>query len=300
VGVDHYENFPVASWLCPPRLRTAVRAIYGFARTADDIADEGVATTAQRLERLERYAHALEHTLSQTAAASAAHAGVDDWPGAMDPAWRPVFLALGEAVREHRLPPQPLRDLLDAFTQDASNPTHDDRASLLDYCRRSANPVGRLMLHLVNIDDATSKRQSDCICTALQLTNFWQDTSVDIPRGRLYLPRSELLRVGLNAEHGPVDDSDETRRLLADLVDWTRHLMLQGAPLTWRVPGRMGWELRLVVQGGLRILDRITAANFGVMRWRPTLGKSDVAPMAWRALRMRRVWARDVALQHTP
>jgi hydroxysqualene synthase len=300
VGVDHYENFPVASWLCPPRLRTAVRAIYWFARTADDIADEGIATTAQRLERLSHYAHALEHTLAKAVIASGQDSHDEDSPAGMDPAWRPVFLALGEAIESHRLPPQPLRDLLDAFTQDASNPTHDDRASLLDYCRRSANPVGRLMLHLVNIDDATSRRQSDCICTALQLANFWQDLSVDMPRGRHYLPRSELLRAGFGPDDWPGDDTDETRRLLADLVDWTRRLMLEGAPLTWHVPGRMGWELRLVVQGGLRILDRITAADYRVMRWRPTLGPSDIAPMAWRALRMRRAALRRVALPHTP
>jgi squalene synthase HpnC len=273
VSIDHYENFPVASWLCPPPLRAAVMAIYHFARTADDIADEGDATPDQRRADLARYRLALQATARGTPLADA---------------WSPVFVPLAAAITRHGLPLQLLDDLLDAFVQDTGNPQHADRAQLLDYCRRSANPIGRLMLHLAGVDDAVSLAQSDAVCTALQLINFWQDPSVDLPRGRHYLPLADAQRHGLSLDTlATQPDSAASQALLRELCQWAASLMRQGAPLACRVPGRLGWELRLVVQGGLRILERIDHLQYRTLHQRPVLGASDAPVMAWRALRMR-------------
>jgi squalene synthase HpnC len=160
VSIDHYENFPVASVLCPPALRPAVTAIYWFARTADDIADEGDADTASRLAELSEYRADLLAMLAS---------------GAPSLRWPKVFAALNQTLQTHALPPALLLDLLSAFEQDVHKHSYADRAELLDYCRRSANPVGRLLLHLYGVSGGAALRQSDAICTALQLVNFWQD-----------------------------------------------------------------------------------------------------------------------------
>lgn len=275
-GVGHYENFPVASWLCPARLRPAVAAIYAFARTADDIADEGSTGAAERLADLAAYRIEL-----------AACAG-----GASEYArWPEVFVPLGAAIRAYALPASSLDDLLSAFEQDVAK-TRDargyaTRGELLDYCRRSADPIGRLMLHLYGVNDATALRQSDCVCTALQLVNFWQDLSIDLPRGRYYVPAEDCGPQGLDplspkswAAHS------NAARLVAAQVDWARELMLEGAPLVHRVPGRAGWELRLVVQGGLRILEKIAAGGFNSFRVRPQLAPWEWPVLFWRALWM--------------
>jgi squalene synthase HpnC len=280
----HYENFPVASWLCPPRLRPPIAAIYAFARTADDIADEGVAAAAQRLEDL----HAFRAELAAAARGAAP-----------SPRWPEVFGPLAKAMRDFALPESLLADLLSAFMQDIEK-TRDaagyaDRAELLDYCRRSANPIGRLLLHLYGVDDARALARSDAICSALQLINFWQDLSVDLPRGRHYLPAAEVAAHGLAAEDfrgfrplAPAAPPPSALALVSAQVAWARDLMNQGAPLVHRLPGRAGWELRLVVQGGLRILDKIEALGFDTWSQRPTIGKADAPLLAWRALRMRR------------
>ena len=280
-SVDHYENFPVASWLCPARLRPAVVAIYHFARTADDLADEGDATAEQRLEDLHQYRAELELCLSGQAP--------------QDARWVQVFANLQSAVRAFDLPAQPLRDLLSAFEQDVSYTSighrYRDRAELMDYCRRSANPVGRLMLHLYGVSDAQSLAQSDAICSALQLINFWQDRTRDLEWGRDYLPQNSSLGTELQ---------------------FARALMAQGAPLVHRVPGRAGWELRAMVQGGLCILGKVDAlyaaeiakvskkaqatqqrdalhgnANDASLQLpRPVITKWDMAGMAWKCLWM--------------
>jgi hydroxysqualene synthase len=275
-AAGHYENFPVASWLCPARLRPAVAAIYWFARTADDIADEGQMDAALRLEELADYR-------TELAACIAGASQFQRWPQ--------VFRPLAAAMQEFALPASPLRDLLDAFEQDVAK-THDgasyaDRAELLDYCRRSANPIGRLMLHLYGIDDAVSLRQSDCICTSLQLINFWQDLGVDIPRGRYYLPAQDCIEHGIDPA-GPRSwaGHPHAARLVAAEVDWARALMNEGAPLVHRIPGRAGWELRLVVQGGSRILDKIAARGFDTFCSRPRLAAWDAPLLLLRAARM--------------
>ncbi|MDM0057195.1 squalene synthase HpnC [Variovorax fucosicus] len=277
---DHYENFPVASWLCPPRLRPPIAAIYAFARTADDIADEGDASPADRLAALQAY----RADLAATARGAAASAR-----------WPEVFGPLAVAMRDFALPEPLLAALLSAFAQDIEK-TRDgaayaDRAELLDYCARSANPVGRLLLHLCDVHDAAALAQSDAICSALQLINFWQDPSVDLPRGRLYFPLADCAAHGVTPESlikscGSAPPARAAINLIASEAAWARGLMQQGAPLVHRLPGRMGWELRFVVQGGLRILDKIEALGFDTLRHRPTIGAADAPLLAWRALRM--------------
>jgi hydroxysqualene synthase len=271
VSVDHYENFPVASFLCPPALRPAVTAIYHFARTADDIADEGTASAQERLVALERYDQALREAAQ----------------GRTGDAWPQVFAPLAQRIAAHRLPVPLLAQLLVAFKQDTHNPIYPDRAALLDYCDRSANPIGRLLLHLAGVAEATALAQSDAVCTSLQLINFWQDMSRDHPRGRFYVPLADARRHGLDVATLR-SDSDASRALVRELCDWARELMHQGAPLVHRLPGRFGWELRLVVQGGLRILDKIEAHGFNALGHRPTVGAVDAPLLLWRALWMRR------------
>ena len=284
MSVDHYENFPVASWLCPPQLRPPIVAIYRFARTADDIADEGEATPGERLAVLAAFRADL----------MAIAAG-----GAPSPRWPDVFGPLAIQLAQRRLPVTLLADLLDAFAQDAAQTRYADRGALLDYCRRSANPIGRLLLHLYGIDDAGALARSDAICTALQLANFWQDLGVDAGRGRLYVPRADAVRHGVETEELLARrDSVRVRALVADLVAWARELMLSGAPLVDAIGGRAGWELRFVVQGGLRVLEKIDRLAGGTLIARPTVGAADAPVLAWRALTMRRGGA--APRDHTP
>jgi squalene synthase HpnC len=271
-GITHYENFPVASILCPAHLRPAVVAIYNFARTADDLADEGDASPAERSQALALYQ-------ADLTACARGQAISGRWPG--------VFEALAPQITRWQLPLPLLNDLLSAFEQDVHKTRYADQAELLDYCSRSANPVGRLLLHLYGVTNSAALRQSDCICTALQLINFWQDLSVDIPRGRIYLPAELQALHGVGeAELLAQSISPRTRTLVADCVDRARRLMLEGAPLVHQVPGRAGWELRLVVQGGLRIAERITRLDFGTLHQRPVIGRRDALFMAWRTLWM--------------
>lgn len=274
VGTGHYENFPVASVLCPPRLRGTILAIYRYARTADDIADEGALSAVDRTSDLLAYRHDLQAIFDGRSTSAR---------------WAAVFLPLQRAVQTHRLPQQPLADLLSAFLQDVQNPPYPDRDTLLDYCRRSANPVGRLLLHLHGVDDPVRLRQSDHICTALQLINFWQDLSVDLPRGRVYLPAEDARRHGVVLDApGGLSDSPSMRLLVQTLCAWAESEMHQGAPLALAMPGRVGWELRLVVQGGLRVLRKIRASGCATAVFRPVIGAPDLPAMIWRAVDMRR------------
>lgn len=271
-GVSHYENFPVASVLCPARLRPAIKAIYWFARTADDMADEGEAPPQARLADLAAYRADLMATASGLAPSRR---------------WAGVFERLGPVIEQFELPVNLLADLLSAFEQDVVKQRYASQAELLDYCRRSANPVGRLLLHLYGVGDAQALEESDCICSALQLINFWQDLSVDIPRGRLYLPVDAWEAHGVDeAQLLALRSNRHTMNLIAGSAGFARTCMLKGSKLVKKVPGRGGWELRLVVQGGLRILDKIEALNFNTLQRRPKLGTWDVMVMGWRALWM--------------
>jgi squalene synthase HpnC len=271
--VTHYENFPVASWLCPARLRPAIAAIYAFARAADDIADEGDASPAQRLDDLAAFR-------ADLLAAASGQPASGRWPE--------VFGPLAPVIAQFALPVPLLDDLLRAFEQDVGK-TRDgtgyaDTDGLLDYCRLSANPVGRLLLHLYGVQDATSLAQSDAICSALQLINFWQDLSLDIPRRRYYLPQARCAALGVDPTS--LEQTPETTKLIAENVNFALGMMQKGAGLVKKVPGRAGWELRLVVQGGLRILDKIRALQYTTLQTRPTLSARDVPVMLWRALWM--------------
>ena len=276
--ITHYENFPVASWLCPARLRAPIGASYHFARTADDLADEGEARPAERLQALTAYRQAL-------------WAASEGEPVAPDQAWAWVFAPLQQVIRTHQLPTQLLHDLLDAFVQDVEK-TRDgagyaDQAELLAYCARSANPIGRLLLHLYGVTEPQALQNSDLICTALQLINFWQDLSVDIPRGRFYLPQADCNSHGVSQTMLLARQSAQsTTNLIAEQLAAARASMLKGSELVHCIPGRAGWELRLVVQGGLRILDRIEALDYATLQTRPTLRRRDLALMGWRALCM--------------
>lgn len=273
--IDHAENFPVASWLCPPALRPAVRAIYHYARTADDLADEGCAPPAERLADLAAYRQALH-----AAAAGRVQAG-GRWAG--------VFGPLAAEIARHRLPLRWLEALLDAFEQDVRGAAHADRAALLAYCANSANPVGRLLLHLVGLgEDRQACAESDAICTALQLINFWQDLRVDLPRGRLYLPQADCAAHGLDpAALLGGQAPPGLPRLVAELAAWARGLMLQGAGLPRRLPGRFAWEMRAVMQGGLMVLDRLAAQDHDALRQRPVLRRRDRLRLVGRVLTMR-------------
>ena len=276
--IAHYENFPVASLLSPPHLRPAIAAIYHFARTADDLADEGDAAASERLADLERYRADL-HVVAN----GQAHSG----------AWPQVFDPLAVAIQVFQLPVPLLADLLDAFAQDIRYTAEQRRyatdAELLDYCTRSADPVGRLLLHLYGVTDDVSLAQSDQICSALQLINFWQDVSVDVARARWYPSTQAMAQFGVtDADLQPDSQSENATQLIAAYAMNARAMMLKGSQLACHIPGRAGWELRLVVQGGLRILDKIEALNLATWRVRPKMTAWDVPVMVWRALWMRK------------
>jgi hydroxysqualene synthase len=276
VDTSHYENFPVASWLCPPHLRAPIAAIYAFARTADDLADEGDAPAQQRLDDLELMRQDLL-CAARGQAGSARFAA--------------VFEPLGRVIQQWQVPVPLLLDLLSAFTQDVIK-TRDGAgyatyADLLAYCRLSANPVGRLLLHLYGIDDDNALALSDDICTALQLINFWQDLGLDIQRGRYYLTTQDCAAHEVNpADLLALKQTENATKLIAACACLARVLMINGSKLALKIPGRAGWELRLVVQGGLRILEKIEALNFATLTQRPKITARDAPLLFWRALWM--------------
>lgn len=266
--VDHYENFPVASLLLPPGIRAPVETIYRFARSADDIADEGDASAAERLDRLGDF-----------------RAILDAIEGGGDPA-DPRFPDLATTIRRHALPIPLFRDLIDAFEQDVGTKRYPDYATLLDYCRRSANPVGRLLLHLVDTTSAVAFECSDRICSSLQLINFLQDVAIDWQKHRVYLPQEDLRRFAVTETQIATGRWSPNWAALIDFqIDRTRRLMLGGAPLLGLLRGRMRWEIRATVNGGLRILDRLQRVRGDVFTRRPMLATADWLWIASRTLR---------------
>jgi phytoene synthase len=276
MAVDHYENFPVASVLMPARLRPAVVALYRFARSADDIADEGNATADARLAALDDYRQGLRRIEAGEPPVT------DDTPEA----FVFVFCPLARMVREHRLPTAPMHALLSAFSQDVVKTRYADFDSLRDYCRRSADPVGELMLHLYGAATPENLAESSAICTGLQLVNFWQDVAIDWGKQRVYLPQEDLQQFHVTEDDIANQRVDDRWRALMNFeVSRARALLHCGAPLARRLPGRIGWELRLIVLGGLRILHRIERAGHDVFRARPVLGPRDWAWIIWYAWR---------------
>ena len=266
----HYENFPVASPLLPAELRAPVRVIYAFARSADDLADEGDASPAERIAALNEYERELDHI-------DAGRTTNNE-----------LFQQLALTLKEHHLNTQLLRDLLSAFRQDVVQTRYASFDELLDYCSRSANPVGRIMLALSDQYSPDMLEQSDAICSALQLINFWQDVAIDSKKSRIYIPQEDLAKFNVSElliAEGKADH--RWRSLMQFQVARARSLMLKGTPLATHVGGRLGWELRFIVHGGLRILEKIEAVNYDVFNRRPTLKKYDWLLLGWRALRYR-------------
>jgi squalene synthase HpnC len=270
MSVGHYENFPVASVLLPAALRHPVSVIYRFARTADDFADEGDLRPHERLALLAGYRAELRRLEAGRSAAS------------------PLFRELSEVVAAHQLPLAPFYDLLDAFSQDVAKQRYANFAEVMDYCRRSADPVGRLMLHLYGESDDHSIACSDAICSALQLINFWQDVEIDFRKNRIYLPQEDMARFGVTeSQIAASDASGGWWDLMRFQIERARSMMLAGAPLATRLHGRVGLEIRAVVQGGLRILEKLEGARGDVFRHRPVLKAFDWPLMFCRALAMR-------------
>jgi hydroxysqualene synthase len=270
----HYENFPVASALLPRAMRPHVAAVYAFARVADDFADEGERTAAERIELLGRWRDRLHRSLS---------GGEGPLAGAGEPAQTAqIFRAVGATIRSRQLPVALFDDLLSAFEQDVRVTRYATWNDLLDYCRRSANPVGRLVLGIAGYRDPRLLAQSDAICTALQLTNFWQDLKIDYGRGRIYLPAEELRTSGAREEDlGRSPLTAESRRALAAAVERTRKLFDCGRPLCDQVRGRLRYELRATWLGGTRILQKLEAAGFEPAANRVKLGAADAPWFLW-------------------
>ncbi len=262
MAVGHYENFPVASLLLPAPLREPVRVIYRFARSADDFADEGSDPPEVRLQKLNDYR-------AQLAAPST-----------------PLLRDVGKIIREHGLPVQLFADLLDAFSQDVTRKRYRNYSEVLDYCRRSANPVGRLLLHLFKRTSDLELQQSDAICSALQLINHWQDVDLDyVKDNRVYLPQEDMERFGVTERHLREKICDPAwQALMKFQVERARELMLSGRALGKTLPGRVGLEIRATVQGGLRILEKIERVGYDVFRRRPVL-----KPLDWPLLFLRSV-----------
>ena len=265
--VNHYENFPVASLILPRRLRRSVERIYAFARQADDFADEGERADAERLSDLERFRGELRRIESGATPETQ------------------LFRDLAETIRDHGLPLQLFHDLLDAFAQDVSKKRYRDFGEVMDYCRRSANPIGRLLLHLFGAATPRNLALSDGICSSLQLINFLQDVAIDYRKGRIYIPQEDLARYRIGEEQ--IARSDSTgmwRPLMLAQVERARKLLQAGAPLVLALPGRVGLEIRMVVLGGERILKKIHESGGDVFHHRPVLDARDWAYMLWRAL----------------
>jgi hydroxysqualene synthase len=277
----HYENFPVASLLLPAGMRRHVAALYAFARAADDFADEGNLAVAERLQLLDGWQQRLHE------AARSALPGAPRQPG--EPADTPnIFLALGESIRSLSLPVKYFDVLLSAFRQDVTVTRYRTWDDMMQYCQRSANPVGRLVLRIAGYDNANLDAASDAMCAALQLTNFWQDLKIDFDRGRIYLPEDERQRHGaLERDLAAGNITVEWQRALSTATARTRLLFDEGRYVCDGVRGRFRYELRATWLGGIRILDRLERSGFDVVGRRPTLGVGDallIAPLvlAWR------------------
>jgi phytoene synthase len=291
---EHYENFPVASRLLPAAMRPHIAAIYAFARTADDFADEPGLAPAERLRLLDAWGRELrgsarefrefEHGSAEFPPEIAKN-GSEIHVSRADP----VFLALGQTIRDFRLPLSLFEDLLSAFRQDVTTTRYETWADVLDYCRRSANPVGRLVLRVAGYDSPRLDEQSDAVCTALQLANFWQDLGRDLAIGRLYVPREDWMAAGAREEDLAAGRmTAEWRRVMAIMAERTRALFAAGRSVCDGVTGRLKYELRLTWLGGSRILDKLERHGFDVFNHRPTIAIRDLPGLLRDAVMWRR------------
>jgi squalene synthase HpnC len=278
---SHYENFPVASRLLPAPMRPHVAAVYAFARVADDIADEGSAPPAERQEQLRLW----QDRIHRAAAEDIGHV-TDRTASDRDEL---IALALGHSIRSLDLPLPLFDDLLSAFGQDTMTTRYASWADVFDYCRRSANPVGRLVLRIGGYRDDALDRSSDALCTALQLTNFWQDFGRDWRAGRLYAPRDEQIACGAvetDLEAGHI--SPAWSRVLTRAAAVTRERFDEGRRVCDGVTGRLRLELRLTWLGGARTLERVDRGRDRLLDVRPTLGAGDAPLLLWRAVLWRK------------
>lgn len=260
LAISHYENFSVASWLLPKRLRPHFYHLYAYCRWADDLADE-TGDPAHSLELLAWWEGLLERCYEGRAE-------------------HPVFVALRSTIETFDIPCEPFRDLLTAFRRDQTSCPYETFDELLDYCRYSANPVGRLVLHLGESHTAENESLSDHICTGLQLANHWQDVARDYVRGRIYLPQQELERYGVTeAMLASSTAAPPVRELLRDQVARAESQLLTGRALVERVTPDLRWQVDLFIQGGLAIIDEIRQQDYDVLRRRPQVSK-------WRKLRL--------------
>lgn len=265
---SHYENFPVASLLLPKRLRQPVCVIYAFARTADDFADEGTAEQATRLAQLNAYSAAL------TDLADNNYRGDN-----------PIFIALADVIEQHHLPLSLFEDLLTAFKQDVVKSRYANFIEVLDYCRYSANPVGRLLLHLDKQDSAAQLQQSDAICSALQLINFYQDIEQDyVEQDRVYIPLDELEATGLSEADLVQPDTDHLAPLIRDLYRRTAGMMREGFQLGLSLKGRMGWEVRAMTLAGIQTLALLAQQNDNELLTRPRLSRTMLLNILFKSL----------------
>jgi phytoene synthase len=290
IARTHYENFPVASILLPRAMRPHVAAVYAFAREADDFADEGRRSAAARHRLLDDWMARLRASAAGTITPGTwpAIQGVESDRESREAARRAdaIFEALGHTIRACDLPVALFEDLLSAFRQDITTTRYATWAELMDYCRRSANPVGRIVLRIAGYDRPDLDRASDAFCSGLQLTNFWQDLERDWVRGRLYVPAEEIARAG--ADTAALDGRQLTaawRQALGRASVRTRGLFDEARLLCDSVQGRLRLELRLTWLGGVTILDRLERAGFDVFRSRPALGAPDVPRLVLHALR---------------
>jgi squalene synthase HpnC len=266
LNTGHYENFPVGSIFLPTRLRAPIRAIYAFARTADDFADEGNDSAEIRLAKLAEY-HVHLHALERGEAVT-----------------HPVFQALAPHIREFDLPYSLFHDLLSAFEQDCSKTRYAHFGEVMDYCRRSANPIGRLLLKLYGDDDPKHQAWSDGVCSALQLINFLQDVTVDWQKNRIYLPQDEMAQFGISERQIAEGRCDALwQQFMKGQIERTRRILQAGAPLGRALHGRIGFEMRLIILGGERILLQLHESRGDMFQQRPKLGWKDWLNMFWRA-----------------
>lgn len=270
IATEHYENFPVGSWIIPKEKRRYVHAIYAFARQADDFADEKGYREEERLHLLEDWGKRLDGCIKGEP---------ED----------PLFIALKETIARYDIPVELLKDLITAFKMDIMNKRYQKRADLLAYCRYSANPVGRIVLYLFGYKDPELHRLSDFICTALQLTNFWQDIAIDLDKDRIYLPAEDMERFGYTeSELQSCTLNDSFRGLLSSEIEFTRTLFRQGLPLCDQVGKGLSLELRAVWSGGMKILAKIEENGYDVFNRRPVITTLDKVKILSRALIMRR------------
>ena len=261
---SHYENFPVASIILPKYLQQSIFVIYAFARTADDIADEGSATNADRMQALLEYEKQLNN--------------IEQGADLNQP---PLFIALSDVIYSQQLPIQLFHDLLTAFKQDISQGRYQSDDDILDYCRRSANPIGRLLLHLGGEKSMQQLQQSDALCTALQLINFYQDVKQDLyENNRLYLSLKSLALVGITEHNIDITNTSKIAPLLRERYLFTNSLLMSAINLGAEINGRMGWEIRTITLAGLLTLKKLSLQNNNNLTSRPRLTKYNILMVA--------------------